>query len=117
LIIFDYEPSLDGEIKVVKTIYEKLTEQFDFSKKLDDEQLKLITEKVRNLRQALREYNLSVEFSERFLSQDLNDVWHFLYIRFYEKLLKDILMSSDNVVSLKDKLEEMFLPYVQDKIV
>ena len=117
IVNFDYEPNLEWEEKIVKTIYEKLQNKFNFDNKISEEDLAKITKFVRKFRMLTREHNRQASLNEKFLSQDLNDAWHFLYIRFYEKLLKQILSSSENTVNLQWIVFELFSSYLQDKIV
>ena len=117
IVDFDYEPSLEWETKIVKTIYQKINQQAKFEKQIPEDILKKIAKFVRELREKLREYNQQASMEEKFLSQDMNDAWHFLYIRFYEKLLKELLLSGDNVVHLKQEVYNLFVSYLQDKIV
>ena len=115
IVNFDYEPTLEWEIKIVKTLYKKLQQEFNFENKLSEEYLGKIAKNVRKLRNTLREYNSQVDLEKKILSQDLNDAWHFLYIRFYEKLLKEILTS--DYPDLKKLVEDIFLSYLQDVLV
>ncbi len=117
IVNFDYEPSLEWEEKVVKTIYEKIMNEISFDVEISDEDLKKVAKFVRSFREKLREYNYGVSLKQKFLSQDLNDAWHFLYIRFYEKLLKDILISGDTVINFKKLAVDLFVSYLQEKIV
>jgi MoxR-like ATPase len=117
IVNFDYEPTLEWELKIVKTIYKKLKNEFDFEGNITEKDLKKITQLVRWFRQLLREYNANVSLEEKFLSQDLNEAWHFLYIRFYEKILKIILSSDSQLVDVKSLVLNEFASYLQDKIV
>jgi hypothetical protein len=100
----------------VKTIYEKLEEKFKFEKKLNDKSLKTITTFVREFRQKLRKYNQQANLDEKILSEDLNDAWHFLYIRFYEKLLKNILSTEKIVIDLEEEVLYLFNSYLSDVV-
>jgi MoxR-like ATPase len=117
IVNFDYEPDLEWELKIVQTIYDKLKQNFKCDKELKKEDLEKITNFVRKFRELIREYNKVSNLEDKFLSQDLNDAWHFLYIRFYEKFLKDILTNEDNIIDIKKLWLENFNAYLQDKIV
>ncbi len=117
IVNFDYEPSLEWEIKIVKTIYQKLNQNRKFEKQIPESALKQIANFVRKFREKLRQYNQQAPLEEKFLSQDMNDAWHFLYIRFYEKLLKELLLSQVRLIDLKQVVYDLFSSYLQDKIV
>ncbi len=116
IVELDYEPESSWEEKIVLFLYNKIKKELNVIKKsISDTDLLVIAKLVRKFRNDLRSFNKSN--SNKLLSQDLNEIRHFLYIRFYEKLLKDILIDDNININLENKVQKIFLPYVQDKIV
>jgi hypothetical protein len=50
-VYFDYEPDLDGEVKIVKTIYNKIVSQLKTTKKIPETELQKIAEATRKTRE------------------------------------------------------------------
>lgn len=116
IVQFDYEPNIEWEKKIVNTLYKNIKRELQTPVVISEQDLNKIANNIRNLRENIRKYNNEVSYEEKILSQDLNDIWHFLYIRFYEKLIKEILQSPSSTIDLKEMVNNLFLPYVQDVI-
>lgn len=116
LINFDYEPDIDWEFQVVKTLYQKIKSKFTQDIQISDENLEKITKKVREVREKITAYNNSESFENNLLSEDLNNFWDFFYIRFYEKLLNNLLSSWDWVIHLQKEFEKIIFSLVSENI-
>gem|GEM_PF-3371713 len=57
------------------------------------------------MRESIREHNNASDTP--FLTQDGNDFWHFLYIRFYEKLAFNILSHKNTFVDLQREIKKI----------
>ncbi|PID84058.1 hypothetical protein CSB09_02800 [Candidatus Gracilibacteria bacterium] len=115
-ITIGYEPTLDGEFQVVKTLYQKIQKNFESTVNIDDKDLKIITKAVRKVRTLICEHNRNQRFDERLLTQDLNNFGDFFYIRFYEHLFKNIIGKTISSCNLQKEFEKISLPLLQENI-
>jgi len=114
-ILLDYEPDEEGELKILKNIYNKERKKFQTPKTILEKDLEDIVKSIRHLRSAIREYNNMSD--SPFLTQDANDFWHFLYIRFYEKLIFNILSYKKSSIDIQKEIKMILEQYLQETIV
>ncbi len=117
LIDVSYEPSLDWEIRLVKTLYQKIRTQFEEVLDIREKDLENIAQIVRSIREKITKHNLdSQDFSDKIVSEDLNNFWDFFYIRFYETLLSNLLSFWIWTHNLKKEIEKLSFSFFQEHI-
>jgi len=114
VVEFAYEKDKGQEVKIVKSVYNKLknTPNFQTTKEIDDEQLEMIVQVVYELREKMRDLHDKWEW---FYTEDGNPFFHFFYIRLYEHIIWEMLVSDESVFYM-DTLIKKLVPSLNPKI-